>query len=47
MELDMLILKKAQEYKSDALIKIKAWEELGYSTEILTEILNFLSGRKS
>ncbi len=47
MELDMLILKKAQEYKSDALIKIKAWEELGYSNEILTEILIFLSGRKS
>lgn len=47
MELDMLILKKAQEYKSDALIKIKAWEELGNSTEILTEILNYLSGRKS
>ena len=47
MGLDQQILNKAQEYKSDALIKIKTWEELGYSTEILTEIVDFLSGRKS
>lgn len=47
MELDKMILNKAQEYKTDAILKIKTWEDLGYSSEILTEIVDFLSGRKS
>jgi geranylgeranyl diphosphate synthase type II len=47
MGLDKMILQKAEHYKLRAENKIMSWEQLGYSSEILTEILDFLSGRKA
>lgn len=47
LKLDTLILEKSNEYKQKASHKIKVWESYGYSSEVLIEILDFLTHRKS
>jgi len=47
LQLDKMILDKSSEYRNNALKKIQAWESLGYNSEVLQEILDFLSVRKS